>query len=67
MQVFSGNFYDWQGCRDFYNCPLLIHASRNEHKEVVEKRLNFFNKIKKKSAYKEPEQLDSSSLSSTSK
>ena len=33
----------------------------------MEKRLNFFNKSKKKSAYKEPEQLDSSSSSSISK
>ena len=37
------------------------------NKEIVEKILNFFNKSKKKSAYKEPEQLDSSSSSSTSK
>ena len=33
----------------------------------MEKRLNFFNKSKKKSAYKDPEQLDSFSSSSTSK
>ena len=33
----------------------------------MEKKLNFFNKSKKKSACKESEQLDSSSLSSTSK
>ena len=46
---------------------LSIHASGDKHKEIVEKRLNFFNKSKKKSAHKEPEQLDSSSLSSTCK
>ena len=39
----------------------------DKHKEIVEKRLNFFNKSKKKSAYKDPEQLDSFSSSSTSK
>ena len=33
----------------------------------MEKRLKFFNKSKRKSAYKESEQLDSSSLSSTFK
>ena len=36
------------------------------NKEIVDK-LNFFNKSMEKSAYKEPEYLDSSSLSSTSK
>ena len=44
-----------------------IHASGHKHKEIVEKKLNFVNKSKKKSAYKEPEQLDSSRSSSTSK
>ena len=40
----------------------------DKHKEIAKKkRLNFFNKSKRKSAYKEPEQLDSSSSSSTSK
>ena len=46
---------------------LSIHTSGGKHKEILEKRLNFFNKSKKKSVYKEPEQLDSSSSSSTSK
>ena len=36
-------------------------------KKLRKKRLNFFKISKKKSAYKEPEQLDSSSSSSTSK
>ena len=34
---------------------------------IKKKRLKFLNKSKKKSVYKEPEQLDSSSSSSTSK
>ena len=42
-------------------------ASGDKNKEIVEKRLNFFNNSKKKSGYKESEQLDSSSLSSTYK
>ena len=43
------------------------HASGDKHKEIVEKRLNFFNNSKKKAGCKESEQLDSSSLSSTFK
>ena len=42
---------------------LSIHTSGDEHKEIVEKRLNVFNKSQKKL---EPEKLDSFSLSSTS-
>ena len=43
------------------------HASGDKHKEIVGKRLNFFNNSKKKSGYKESEQLDSSCLLSTFK
>ena len=47
---------------------LIIHTSGTNIKKLQKKkRLNFFNKSKRKSAYKEPEQLDSSSSSSTSK
>ena len=46
---------------------LSMHVSGDKHQKIVEKRLNFFHKSKKKSAYKEPEQLDSYSSSSTSK
>ena len=44
-----------------------MHVSGDKHKKIVEKRLNFFHKSKKKLAYKEPEQLDSYGSSSTSK
>ena len=36
-----------------------------QHKENVQKRLNFFNKSMKKSSSREPEKLDSSCSSSS--
>ena len=52
-------FHIWTICSKHTCCG-------NKHKQIVEKKLNFFNKSKKKSACKEPEQLNSSSSSSTS-